>query len=84
MAMITAIGIPLPGLDKTGITLHRIMEIKKAIEDLNDFSCLYSNVAVSTGQALLDNGWIEHVISSNQIAFKDEYILFRPTKVRSC
>lgn len=36
--------------------------------------------AQSTGQALIDNGWIEHVYQNEQNVFKDEYMLYQPTK----
>ena len=37
--------------------------------------------AVSIAQTLLDYGWIEHVYSNEETIFRDEYMLYQPTKL---
>lgn len=45
----------------------------------NDF--YFRQEAVSAGQALLDNGWIERADNKDNAVFEDEYIFFEATKV---
>ena len=44
--------------------------------------CFYfRQEAVSAGQALLNNGWIERADYKDNAVFEDEYIFFEATKV---